>query len=108
MDLGVAEVLGRAGASVAINGRNEEKLQLAVDGLVGQGIRATGHAADVREFEAVEAALAAAAQAHGGIDVLVCGAAGNFPAPALGMSPENRGSPWRRTDCGKDVMRLPF
>ena len=25
--------------------------------------------------------------AHGPIDILVCGAAGNFPAPALGMSP---------------------
>lgn len=42
--------------------------------------------ADVRDYEALAARLAEARAAHGAIDVLVCGAAGNFPAPAMGMS----------------------
>ena len=46
-----------------------------------------GVAADVRDVEATGGALAAAHDAFGDIDVLVSGAAGNFPAPALGMSP---------------------
>ncbi len=45
-----------------------------------------GISADVRDFAAISAALAAAHEAFGAIDVLVSGAAGNFPAPALGMS----------------------
>jgi NAD(P)-dependent dehydrogenase (short-subunit alcohol dehydrogenase family) len=40
----------------------------------------------VRDYDAIEAALAAAREAFGPIDVLVSGAAGNFVAPALGMS----------------------
>jgi NAD(P)-dependent dehydrogenase (short-subunit alcohol dehydrogenase family) len=45
-----------------------------------------GVAADVREPEAVQAALQQVADAFGPIDVLVLGAAGNFPAPAVGIS----------------------
>ncbi|HSW15000.1 MAG TPA: SDR family oxidoreductase, partial [Solimonas sp.] len=42
---------------------------------------------DVREAAKVEEALKAAHAQFGDIDVLVSGAAGNFPAPALGISP---------------------
>ena len=42
--------------------------------------------ADVRQYDAVEAALGAMQEAYGEIDILIAGAAGNFPAPALGMS----------------------
>ena len=41
----------------------------------------------MRDPAAIAAALAAAHAEFGEIDVLVSGAAGNFPAPALGMSP---------------------
>ena len=41
----------------------------------------------MRDVEAVAAALKAAHDASAPIDVLVSGAAGNFPSPALGMSP---------------------
>ncbi|MGO4332173.1 SDR family oxidoreductase, partial [Cupriavidus sp. M-11] len=50
------------------------------------GADALGLAADVRDAEAIAAALAQAHEAFGDIDVLVSGAAGNFVAPALGMS----------------------
>jgi NAD(P)-dependent dehydrogenase (short-subunit alcohol dehydrogenase family) len=42
--------------------------------------------ADVRDFAALEAAFAKSKEALGPIDVLVCGAAGNFLAPAEQLS----------------------
>lgn len=86
INLGIAEAFGLAGAKVAINGRNQEKLSAAVSGLKAKGITAQGFAADVRDYAALEQALEQAKAAHGPIDVLICGAAGNFPAPAMAMS----------------------
>jgi NAD(P)-dependent dehydrogenase (short-subunit alcohol dehydrogenase family) len=51
------------------------------------GARAIGFAADVRQPEALQRAFAQAEEAFGPIDVLVSGAAGNFLASALDMSP---------------------
>jgi NAD(P)-dependent dehydrogenase (short-subunit alcohol dehydrogenase family) len=82
INLRIAEAFGLAGARVAINGRNVEKLNAAVEGLKAKGIAASGHPADVREYKVLDDALAAVAP----VDVLVCGAAGNFPAPAVMMS----------------------
>ncbi|HSB55447.1 MAG TPA: SDR family NAD(P)-dependent oxidoreductase, partial [Gemmatimonadales bacterium] len=87
INLGLAEAFGRAGARLAINGRNAEKLAAAVDGLRAGGVVAEGYAADVRDYQVLEGALSKAVTALGPIDVLVCGAAGNFPAPAMAMSP---------------------
>ena len=85
INLGIATTLVKAGAKVTINGRNVEKLENAVAGLRQHG-EAQGFAADVREYEAVEKAIQSAVASFGPLDILVCGAAGNFPAPALGMS----------------------
>jgi len=82
INLAIAEAFGLAGARVAINGRNVEKLQGAVESLKSKGIAASGHAADVREYKTLDAAMAEV----GPLDVLVCGAAGNFPSPAVMMS----------------------
>src|SRR4029078_5108280 len=46
-----------------------------------------GASADARKYDAVTAALAGAREALGECDVCVSAAAGNFPASALGMSP---------------------
>ncbi|MBS1151152.1 MAG: Oxidoreductase, short chain dehydrogenase/reductase family [Myxococcaceae bacterium] len=86
INLKIAEVFGGLGAKVSINARKPEKLEAAVALLKGKGIDARGFIADVRDFAAMETAMDAAVKAQGPIDVLVCGAAGNFPAPALGMS----------------------
>jgi len=40
----------------------------------------------VRDYAALSAALQNTRDQYGEIDILLCGAAGNFPAPALGMS----------------------
>lgn len=85
INLGIAERFVKAGAKVVINGRNVEKLEGAVKGLQAHGT-AMGLPADVRDYASVEKAFQAAHDAYGEIDILVCGAAGNFPAPALGMS----------------------
>ena len=82
----VAEAFGEMGASVSINGRNVEKLNAAVASLRAKKIAAEGYAADVRDYAAVEGAINQAVQRFGPIDVLVCGAAGNFPAPAAALS----------------------
>lgn len=80
--LGIAMRFAEHGARVVIQGRNQAKLDAAVERLRASGAEATGHAADVRDYDATAAAIAAS----GPIDILVCGAAGNFPAAATEMS----------------------
>ena len=95
INLGIARAFSDAGARVSLMSRSLEKLQAAAEGLRGAGRaagleagrEAQGFSADVREPEAVQAALAQACEAFGPIDVLVSGAAGNFLASALDMSP---------------------
>lgn len=82
----IAQSFGELGAKVSINGRKVEKLDAAVKRLRDQGTTAEGYSADVRDYAAVDAMLEKAVAAFGPIDVLVCGAAGNFPAPVAMMS----------------------
>jgi NAD(P)-dependent dehydrogenase (short-subunit alcohol dehydrogenase family) len=86
INLGIAEAFAAAGARLAVVGRSQERLDAALQRLRQHGGEAIGASADVRNAEAVAAALKTAHDAFGDIDVLVSGAAGNFPSPALGMS----------------------
>jgi len=79
---GIAQHFIRHGARVAIQGRNPGKLAAAA-----LALPALAYAADVRDYEATAASIAEASAAMGGIDILVCGAAGNFPASAAALSP---------------------
>ncbi len=92
INLGIAEGFAAAGARVAVMSRSQEKVDAAVARLQALGAQATGEAADVRDPEATSAVLQHAHAAFGDIDVLVSGAAGNFPAAALDMSPSAFGS----------------
>lgn len=87
INLGIAEAFARAGARISLMSRSADKLAAATARLQGHGAQAQGFSADVRQPDAVRTALAAAHQAGGDIDVLVSGAAGNFLARALDMSP---------------------
>ena len=87
INLGIAEAFAEAGAKVAVLSRSQQKVDAAQARLRSFGGEVAGFAADVRNADAVGAALKAAHETFGDIDVLVSGAAGNFPAPALGMSP---------------------
>jgi NAD(P)-dependent dehydrogenase (short-subunit alcohol dehydrogenase family) len=87
INLGIAEGFASVGARVSLMSRSPDKVDAAVGRLRALGAEAGGSAADVRDPEATATALQQAHQAFGEIDVLVSGAAGNFPASALEMSP---------------------
>src|SRR2546423_3002428 len=86
INFAIARRFAENGAAVALIGRTKEKLDSAADEIRKIGGVASGHPADVREYDAVAAAIKSARDGHGLIDIVVCGAAGNFPSPALGMS----------------------
>lgn len=87
INLGIAHAFVRAGARLTVISRKQDKVDAAVAELRARGGEAVGFAADVRDYARVEEVLKAAYAKFGPIDVLVSGAAGNFPAPALGISP---------------------
>jgi len=82
----MAERFAEHGAKVMLIGRKQEKLDAAAAGIQSAGGTAATSALDVREFAALEAAFQKTRDQFGEIDILVCGAAGNFPAPVIGMS----------------------
>ena len=86
INLGIAEAFARAGANVGVASRKPEKVEAAVARISALGHPAFGGVADVRDMAAVTAVVDAFAATRGGIDVLVSGAAGNFPALASGLS----------------------
>jgi NAD(P)-dependent dehydrogenase (short-subunit alcohol dehydrogenase family) len=75
---------GELGASLFLVGRREEPLKETAEALRAKGGRAAYACADVRDFNAVEAAIGAAERRFerpfGGIDTVVNNAAGNFLA----------------------------
>ena len=84
INLGIARAFAACGARLGVASRRREKVDAALAEL---GTGALGYAFDVRDPQAVADALAAFAGATGPIDVLVSGAAGNFPALAKDLSP---------------------
>jgi NAD(P)-dependent dehydrogenase (short-subunit alcohol dehydrogenase family) len=86
INLGIAEAFAASGASLAIASRSQQRVDGACAQLARHGGKVLGRSADVRDYAAIARALAAAHDAIGEIDVLISGAAGNFPALALGMS----------------------
>ena len=86
INLGVAKNFAALGANVAICGRTQAKLDAAAEELRALGAQVCPVAADVRDFAALDAALARSGEELGPVDVLVCGAAGNFLVPAEKLS----------------------
>ncbi|MFQ8433679.1 SDR family oxidoreductase [Amaricoccus sp. W119] len=86
INLGIAKAFAAAGARVGVGSRKREKVDAAVAMLGSPAGPALGYTFDVRDQEAVAAALGAFAAEAGPIDVLVSGAAGNFPALANDIS----------------------
>ncbi|MGQ0700815.1 MAG: SDR family oxidoreductase [Panacagrimonas sp.] len=87
INLGIAEAFARHGARVAVLSRKQDKVDRAVEQLRIFGTQVSGYAADVRDYGSVALALQQTRDEFGEIDVLVSGAAGNFPAAALDLSP---------------------
>lgn len=86
INLGVAKNFAALGANIAICGRTQEKLDAAAVELRALGAKVCPVAADVRDIAALEAAFARSKAELGDMDVLVCGAAGNFLVPAEKLS----------------------
>jgi NAD(P)-dependent dehydrogenase (short-subunit alcohol dehydrogenase family) len=85
INLAVAEAFADQGCKVAVLSRSPEKVDSTVARL-SERSPALGYVGDVRDPVAVADAFREAAAAHGPIDVVVSGAAGNFVAPAAEMS----------------------
>ncbi len=87
INLGIAKNFAQLGANIGICGRTQEKLDNAAKELEALGAKVVAKSADVRDADALSASMEATKAALGPIDVLVCGAAGNFPCPAEALSP---------------------
>ena len=84
---GIAEAFATQGARVAVASRSQDKVDDTVAALTRAGAaEAIGASFDVREAEVVAAGLRGFHDRFGDFDVLVSGAAGNFPALASEMS----------------------
>ena len=84
---GIAEAFAAHGARVAVASRSQEKVDDTVAALLSAGApNAIGAAFDVRDYDAVVAGLGSFQDQFGDFDILISGAAGNFPAFAAEMS----------------------
>ncbi|QYJ77056.1 SDR family oxidoreductase [Shewanella sp. FJAT-52076] len=88
INLGIARAFAKAGGRVAVASRSQDKVDAALTLLTGDNPEVTplGVSFDVRDNDAVNDGIKALHQGLGSIDVLISGAAGNFPAPAAVMS----------------------
>jgi NAD(P)-dependent dehydrogenase (short-subunit alcohol dehydrogenase family) len=87
----IALEFARLGASVAILSRDPEHRAAGVAAIEAIGARAVGVACDIRQPDAITAAFDEVTAALGAPSVLVNNAAGNFPVPAVDLSPNG----WR-------------
>jgi len=89
---GVARALAEAGASVALVSRKVEHLEPAAEAINSNGGKAFAVAADVRNPEEIDRAIAATVAQFGKIDIVVNGAAGNFLCAPEELSPNGFGT----------------
>jgi len=82
----IAKGLVQAGATVVINGRNEQALAAAAEKL---GPNASARAFDISDRDTARAAVAAIEQAHGHLDILVNNAGIQRRAPMVEFKPED-------------------
>jgi NAD(P)-dependent dehydrogenase (short-subunit alcohol dehydrogenase family) len=84
--LAMAKRFAEHGAKVMLAGRRKEILENARAEIEAAGGVAGTSALDVRDYAAMESALKRTHDEFGAIDIVLAAAAGNFPAPVLGMS----------------------
>jgi NAD(P)-dependent dehydrogenase (short-subunit alcohol dehydrogenase family) len=87
INFGIAQAFASAGSRLSVFSRSADKVTAAAAALQGLGTQAIGLAGDVRQPAELEAAFTQAVARFGPIDVLISGAAGNFLARAMDMSP---------------------
>lgn len=82
----IAWLFARLGAHVAVVGRNQNKLDTLVAEMAAHGLKASAHAADIREPDAVNALFDSIWAAQGRLDIVVNSAGGQFPQAAIDFS----------------------
>lgn len=85
INLGIAKSFARRGAKLGVASRSQNKVDAAVATL-SHDTPALGYSLDVRDFDAVKAAIEDFRRQRGTIDILISGAAGNFPVAAALLS----------------------
>jgi len=83
---GIARTFARHGAKVALMGRRAEKLEEVAGQIRAKGGTALPLPGDVRDFAKVEESVKRCVEELGGLNIVVNGAAGNFPVPASQLS----------------------
>jgi citronellol/citronellal dehydrogenase len=83
----ISYLFGRLGATVAACGRDPAKLARLEAGLAGLGVKCSTHVMTIRDPAQVAALMDEIWRRHGRLDVLINNAGGQFPAPALEISP---------------------
>lgn len=81
-----AHELSRLGATVALVGRKQEKLDVVAAEITEDGGRSSTHALDIRVEDDVRACVERVLAAHGRIDGLVNNAGGQFASPLVAIS----------------------
>lgn len=89
---GVARAFAEHGAKLAITSRKEENLEAMKKQIEDGGGECFTIAADVRDYDAVENAIAKTIEHYGKIDIVVNGAAGNFLCAADQLSANGFGT----------------
>ena len=82
----VAHELAALGATVLVSGRSQDKLDRVAAEIREDGGSVDTRAFDIRDEEAVKAAVASVVAQHGAIAGLVNNAGGQFPAPMAAIS----------------------
>jgi peroxisomal 2,4-dienoyl-CoA reductase len=89
---GIASALAQQGAATALLSRKAEHVEPTARQIAADTSReCLALLADVREPEAVEAAIAQVLERLGRLDIVINGAAGNFLCPAADLSPNGFG-----------------
>ena len=83
----IVRMLGGLGANVGIVSRKEENLVRASEQFKAEdGIDVAWRTGDVRDPDGIKKAIDELANENGGLDILVCNAAGNFICPTEELS----------------------
>ena len=81
-----AWLFARLGAHVVIAGRSADKIDALVAAIGAQGLKASGHAVDIRDPDSVAALFERVWSEQGRLDILVNSAGGQFPQAAIDFS----------------------
>ncbi|MDE0943885.1 MAG: SDR family oxidoreductase [Alphaproteobacteria bacterium] len=84
----IAYAFARLGATLVLCGRNPDRLANAKSHIEALGMRCDTHQMTIRDPDSVNEMMKKVFEDHGNLDVLVNNAGGQFPLPALDITPK--------------------